>query len=210
MTRDDPLATYRSKRDLAKTPEPDGGVPSRDTPIFVVQKHDARNLHYDLRIEIDGVLKSWAVPKGPSMDPKVKRLAIPTEDHPLDYAHFEGVIPKGEYGGGTVMVWDTGTYRNLKGESDETQSIAENYEQGHLDVWFDGKKLNGGFTMIRTKRGGAKPQWLLWKKRDDFAVAGGDILIDEPNSALTGRTLEQIAIEEADAEPPECAKKGMS
>jgi len=190
---EDPLAAYRAKRDLAKTPEPFGGERHDAGPIFVVQKHDASHLHYDLRLEIGGVLKSWAVPKGPSMDPKVKRLAIPTEDHPLDYADFEGVIPEGQYGAGTVMVWDIGTYRNLKSETQEAHSIDENYDHGHLEIWLDGKKLKGAFTMVRTKRGGTKPQWLLWKSRDDFAQSDVDILVDAPNSALTGRSLEQIA-----------------
>jgi len=194
----DPLAAYRAKRDLGKTPEPLGGEKHDGAPVFVVQKHDASHLHYDLRLEIGGVLKSWAVPKGPSLDPKVKRLAIPTEDHPLDYADFEGVIPEGEYGAGTVMVWDIGTYRNLKSETQEAHSIDENYEQGHLEIYLDGKKLKGAFTMVRTKRGGAKPQWLLWKKKDDFADTGHDILIDEPNSAVTRRSLGQIAAQKGD------------
>ncbi|MCD6327037.1 DNA ligase [bacterium] len=202
MTQDDSLKNYHAKRDFTKTTEPDGGDSgARETPIFVVQKHDASHLHYDFRIEIDGALKSWAVPKGPSMDPKVKRLAIPTEDHPLDYASFEGVIPKGEYGGGTVMVWDIGTFRNLKAEGEEPLSMAESYTKGHLDFHIEGKKLRGAFTMIRTKRGGAKPQWLLWKKKDGFAASGRDILVDEPNSATTGRSLEQISVEEGDQQP---------
>ncbi len=196
---EDLLAAYRAKRDHAKTPEPLGGEKHDGGPIFVVQKHDASHLHYDLRLEIGGVLKSWAVPKGPSMDPKVKRLAIPTEDHPLDYASFEGVIPEGQYGAGTVMVWDIGTYRDLKSETQDAHSTAENYDHGHLDVWLDGKKLRGGFTMVRTKRGGAKPQWLLWKKKDDFADTGHDILIEAPNSAQTGRDLFQIRLEEGEA-----------
>jgi len=200
MTKNDQLAAYRAKRDPSKTPEPDGAErTASEAPIFVVQKHDARNLHYDLRLEVDGVLKSWAVPKGPSMDPKVKRLAIPTEDHPLDYADFEGVIPEGEYGAGTVMVWDIGTYRNLKAEGQEPLSMGDCHEKGHLEVHLDGKKLRGAFVMIRTKRGGAKPQWLIWKKRDEFAGSGRDILVDEPNSALTGRSLEQIAAQEGGA-----------
>ncbi|MBN1593066.1 MAG: DNA ligase [Candidatus Coatesbacteria bacterium] len=210
MSDKDNLEQYRAKRDPGKTPEPFGGEAGGGEPIFVVQKHDASHLHYDLRLQVDDVLKSWAVPKGPSIDPKVKRLAVPTEDHPLDYAGFEGVIPKGEYGGGTVMVWDTGTYRNMKADGDEPQSMAECYEKGHLEFSLEGNKLKGAFVMVRTNRGGAKPQWLLWKKKDEFAVSGGDILVDEPNSATTGRTLDQIACEDADKEPPECAKKGMS
>ncbi len=198
MTKEDRLATYRAKRDLSKTPEPNGSEDrAGDAPIFVVQKHDARNLHYDLRIEIGGVLKSWAVPKGPSIDPKVKRLAIPTEDHPLDYASFEGVIPQGEYGAGTVMVWDIGTYRNIRAE--DPLSMGQSYDNGRIELWLEGKKLRGTFVMIRTKRGGAKPQWLLWKRNDEFAESGRDILIDEPNSALTGRSLEQIAAQDGSA-----------
>ncbi len=198
MRDEDALKAYHSKRDFSKTAEPNGGEDrANEAPMFVVQKHDASHLHYDLRIEIGGVLKSWAVPKGPSIDPKVKRLAIPTEDHPLDYAGFEGVIPEGEYGAGTVMVWDIGTFRNLKAEGEEPLSIAKSHAKGHLEVHLNGKKLRGAFVMIRTKRGGQKPQWLLWKKKDDFAVSGRDILINQPDSALTGRTLDEIALEEA-------------
>jgi len=197
VTENDPLATYRAKRDLGKTPEPDGSQDvTVEAPIFVVQKHDASHLHYDLRIEIGGVLKSWAVPKGPSMDPKVKRLAIPTEDHPLDYADFEGVIPEGEYGAGTVMVWDIGTYRNTLAEAETPLTMEQSFEAGRLEMRLEGKKLRGAFVMIRTKRGEQKPQWLIWKGKDDFAKSDLDILIDAPNSALTGRSLEQIAAQE--------------
>jgi len=196
VIENDPLATYRAKRDLSKTPEPFGGEKHDGQPIFVVQKHDASHLHYDLRIEIGGVLKSWAVPKGPSMDPKVKRLAIPTEDHPLDYARFEGVIPEGEYGAGTVMVWDIGTYRNRLAEDPTPLTVEESFKRGRLEMRLEGKKLRGAFVMIRTKRGGAKPQWLLWKNKDDFAKSDVDVLIDAPDSALTGRSLEQIAAQE--------------
>ncbi|MBN2209564.1 MAG: DNA ligase [Candidatus Coatesbacteria bacterium] len=197
MIENDPLATYRAKRDLSKTPEPNGSEGAAgEAPIFVVQKHDASHLHYDLRVEIGGVLKSWAVPKGPSMDPKVKRLAIPTEDHPLDYADFEGVIPEGEYGAGTVMVWDIGTFSNKLAKAETPVTMEQSFEKGRLELYLKGKKLRGAFVMIRTQRGGAKPQWLLWKGKDDFAKPNADVLTDAPDSALTGRSLEQIAAQE--------------
>ena len=139
MSDSDPLRRYKEKRDFTETPEPAPAVEEGGgEPIFVVQKHDASNLHYDLRIETGGVLKSWAVPKGPSMDPKVRRLAVPTEDHPMAYADFEGVIPEGHYGAGTVIVWDRGTYRNTKGED---ASLEENLEEGHATLWLRGAKL---------------------------------------------------------------------
>ncbi len=143
------LRPYRDKRDFSLTPEPLGPAgPVQGTgkePRFVVQKHDASSLHYDFRLEAEGVLKSWAVPKGPSPDPRERRLAIQTEDHPLDYLHFEGVIPKGQYGGGTVIVWDTGTYRNLTEQDEEPFSVAEAVEEGHVAVWLQGQKLTGGY-----------------------------------------------------------------
>jgi len=127
----DPLKDYRDKRDFNQTPEPVGETQaSTKKPVFVIQKHDARNLHYDLRLEHGGVLKSWAVPKGPSMDPMVKRLAVPTEDHPMGYLDFEGVIPKGNYGAGTVIVWDIGLYRNLKGDDAD---LGRNLDEGHAE-----------------------------------------------------------------------------
>ena len=142
--------------------------------MFVVQKHDASTLHYDFRLEINGFLKSWAVPKGPSTDPREKRLALPTEDHPLDYAHFEGVIPEGEYGAGTVIVWDTGTYRNLnRNEDDETVSMADAVQQGEIKVWLEGRKIKGGYALIRTGKG-KKERWLLVKMKDDHADARRD------------------------------------
>ena len=163
------LATYESKRDLSKTPEPgDDKVDfawAQERPIFVIQKHQARSLHYDLRLEIDGVLKSWAVPKGPSTDPSVKRLAMPTEDHPLAYADFEGVIPAGEYGGGTMLIWDRGSYRNLMAEEQGDQpakSLSQQLEDGHVAIWLEGQKLTGGYGLIRTG-GGDRPRWLLVK-----------------------------------------------
>lgn len=184
------LKSYHEKRDFKRTPEPYGEKAEANEPIFVIQKHKATSLHYDFRIEIDGVLKSWAVPKGPSTDPKVKRLALPTEDHPIDYAHFEGVIPEG-YGAGTVMVWDIGTYRNLwtEKEPDKRLTMGQAYDKGHIEVWLDGKKLKGGYALIRTGKIG----WLLVKERDQYADKPQDPVKNEPGSALTGRSLEDIA-----------------
>ena len=160
-------------------------------PIFVIQKHAARNLHYDLRLEIAGVLKSWAVPKGPSMDPRQRRLAVETEDHPLDYAQFEGRIPEDEYGGGTVLIWDTGTYRNLKEDDASPLSMEGSFKAGHIAIWLDGKKLEGGFALIRTGEP-EKKQWLLVKMKDEKARPGYDPVRERPESAVTGRTLEQV------------------
>jgi DNA ligase D-like protein (predicted 3'-phosphoesterase) len=141
-----PLATYRQKRDFQRTPEPSGkksGSPER--PIFVIQKHDASNRHYDFRLEIDGLLKSWAVPKGPSTDPRDKRLALPTEDHPVDYADFEGLIPEGTYGAGIVLLWDRGPYRNLMlDKKGYGTSMTEAYKDGKIEVWLEGRKIKGG------------------------------------------------------------------
>lgn len=172
----DRLQRYRGKRDAGGTKEPGlraqrGTGPRRGAaPRFVIQKHDARSLHYDFRLEVDGTLRSWAVPKGPSSDPHQKRLAVEVEDHPLEYADFEGVIGAGNYGAGTVEVWDAGTYRNL----DEDHSMAQAIASGHVKVWLQGEKCRGGWTLQRT-RGGEKPQWLLIKRRDDKAaqVSGG-------------------------------------
>ena len=186
------LKEYHEKRDFQKTPEPRGRA-GRKTgqPLFVLQKHAARTLHYDFRLEVDGVLKSWAVPKGPSTDPKVKRLAVPTEDHPLEYAQFEGTIPAEEYGGGTVLIWDTGTYRNLKEEDPdhEPMSMTEALASGHLTIWLEGHKLKGGYAMIRTGRG----DWLLIKMKDEYADAQRDLVSSQPESAVSGRTIEEIA-----------------
>jgi DNA ligase D-like protein (predicted 3'-phosphoesterase) len=201
--RMDKLAEYKKKRDFNKTTEPGDEEIVFDwaegRPIFVIQKHDASSLHYDFRIEVDGVLKSWAVPKGPSTDPSVKRLAVPTEDHPLGYADFEGVIPEGEYGGGTIMVWDRGTYHNLKEADDEGNSpptLAEQIEAGHATIWLEGQKLRGGHALIRTGKGD-KPRWLLIKMDDDQADARRNPTSTEPNSVKSGKSIEEIS---ADAE----------
>ncbi len=194
----DPLKDYRIKRDFNQTPEPVGEThKSAKKPVFVIQKHDSRNLHYDLRLEHDGVLKSWAVPKGPSMDPKVKRLAVPTEDHPLGYLDFEGVIPDGNYGAGTVIVWDIGMYRNLKGDDAD---LGQNLDAGHATIWLEGEKLRGGFALIRTKRGGKRPQWLFFKMKDEQALPGSEILVEQPNSVKTGRSLKEVEEQEEPAD----------
>lgn len=153
--------------------------------MFVVQKHRASTLHYDFRLEVGGVLKSWVLPKGPSLDPSVRRLAIPVEDHPLDYSGFEGVIPPGNYGAGAVIVWDRGGYVNLKPE----RGVEEWLEEGHLSLGLEGVKLRGGFHLLRTRRG----DWLFFKARDGYERPGWDVLEEMPNSVLTGRSLEELA-----------------
>lgn len=167
--KSDPLKTYREKRDFSLTSEPSGeGVSTREG-IFVVQEHRSRNLHYDLRLEVDGVLKSWAVPKGPSLDPRDKRLAIQTEDHPLEYALFQGTIPQGQYGAGTVVVWDTGPYRNITQKDGQEISMGEALHSGHAAFWLEGKRLKGGYALTRTKRG-----WILVKMKDEMAIASSE------------------------------------
>jgi bifunctional non-homologous end joining protein LigD len=180
------LSEYKKKRKFDKTPEP--GPTKKKTKsgrIFVVQKHRATQLHYDFRLEADGVLKSWAVPKGPSLDPKVKRLAMQVEDHPVDYAKFEGVIPEGEYGGGTVMVWDYGTYEP------ETENVSEALRKGELKFTLDGEKLKGGWVLVRTR----DRQWLLMKHRDYYTTEE-EVTEIAPASILTRRMLAEIAEDE--------------
>jgi DNA ligase D-like protein (predicted 3'-phosphoesterase) len=159
---------------------------------FVIHKHAASSLHYDFRLEVDGALKSWAVPKGPSTDPREKRLAIQVEDHRLDYGDFEGVIEDG-YGKGTVLVWDAGSYRNLDGG----RSMIEAVDAGHVRVWLDGEKLTGGYTLQRIRGGSGvsdeKSQWLLIKRRDRGADACRNPESTQPKSVKTGRTIDQIA-----------------
>jgi bifunctional non-homologous end joining protein LigD len=196
------LAEYRRKRDFERTREPSGETTS--TPVrpgrlrFVIQKHAASHLHFDLRLELDGVMKSWAVPKGPSLDPSVKRLAMQVEDHPIDYNTFEGTIPKGEYGGGTVMLWDRGTYSADAATSDdeEESAVREGLRRGDLKITFHGERLHGSFALVRMKfaRDGSssKPQWLLIKHRDEFATED-DVVAENMTSVDTGRTMEEIA-----------------
>lgn len=185
------LKEYKDKRDFRKTPEPKGKKKSSGEDVFVVQKHDASHLHYDLRLEVGGVLKSWAVPKGPSLNPKTKRLAVMTEDHPVDYADFEGVIPEG-YGAGTVMVWDEGTYENLSERDGEGISMAEGLEKGHVKFELKGKKLKGAWDLIKTGMGGSEKNWLLIKEKDEHA-SEKDILEEKPDSAKSGKSLEEIS-----------------
>jgi DNA ligase D-like protein (predicted 3'-phosphoesterase) len=203
MSKKDSLKEYKEKRDFRRTGEPrgEGKGRSQEGPIFVIQKHDASSLHYDFRLEVDGVLKSWAVPKGPSTDPSEKRLAIPTEDHPLDYADFEGNIPEDEYGGGTVMVWDTGPYRNLRADKDEDDGRADmqaSLEQGTVEVWLEGEKLQGGYALVRTGSG-EDARWLLIKMDDDEADARRNPTSTQAASVKSGRTLDEIAEEAEEA-----------
>jgi bifunctional non-homologous end joining protein LigD len=190
----DRLETYRAKRDFSVTAEPAGSPamtatePEAGEARFVVQRHRARRLHYDFRLEVDGVLASWAVPKGPSLDPTSKQLAVHVEDHPIEYFDFEGVIPKGEYGGGDVIVWDWGTWREPKG-NDPAKAI----EKGELHVELHGQKLAGRFMLIRTDREqSGKEQWLLFHKNDEYAQPGWNPE-DHPQSVKTGRTNDDVA-----------------
>ncbi|MFO7777265.1 MAG: DNA polymerase ligase N-terminal domain-containing protein [Nitriliruptoraceae bacterium] len=196
----DELERYRTLRDFAASPEPPGEVrEASERPIFVVQQHDASSLHYDVRLEAGGVLLSWAVPKGPSTDPGDKQLAIRTEDHPLDYADFEGRIPEGEYGAGTVIVWDIGPYRNLTTDEDgEELPVSDAVEQGHVKVWLEGEKLQGGYVLTHAKLGGDEDNWLLVKVDDEAADARRNPTSTEPHSVLSDRTLQEVAAEEAD------------
>ncbi|WP_190812568.1 DNA polymerase ligase N-terminal domain-containing protein [Saccharopolyspora pogona] len=182
------LSTYHRKRDLERSGEPSGGEPG-DEPRFVAQKHDASSPHYDFRLEVDGVLKSWAVPKGPSLDPREKRLATPTEDHPLDNVEFEGGIPEG-YGAGTVVVWDTGTYCNDTERGGEPVAMADGLSAGHVKVWLDGEKLRGAFALSRTDFRG-REQWLLVKVDDEGADRRRNPVSTQPESVLTGRTNDE-------------------
>jgi len=186
-----PLAEYNAKRDFTRTAEPTGKVPKAQgkTLHFVIQKHAASHLHYDFRLELDGVMKSWAVPKGPSLDPTVRRLAMEVEDHPISYNTFEGTIPQGEYGGGTVMLWDRGTYEADDGGA---ESLRRGYEKGELRIVMHGKRLQGGFVLARLRRPG-RPQWLLIKRRDDYADPERDLTAEETTSIVSRRTMEQIA-----------------
>jgi bifunctional non-homologous end joining protein LigD len=216
------LAEYRRRRDFSRTSEPAGGeaAPAPERPVFTVQKHAASSLHYDVRLELDGVLKSWAVPKGPSLDPADKRLAVMTEDHPLEYAAFEGTIPEGEYGGGTVLLWDFGWWEpdltwmkeaahtrragapaQAAGGTMNSPDGAERFAgvdlqaalaKGELKFILHGHKLSGSWALVQMKGRGEK-NWLLLKHRDDSARPGLSIIQEAPDSVLTGRRLDEIA-----------------
>ncbi len=205
MAKSGLLAEYNRKRDFKKTAEPSGKHESSESGnIFIVQKHDARRLHYDFRLEAEGVLKSWAVTKGPSPDPDIKRLAVRTEDHPMAYAEFEGMIPKGEYGGGAVMLWDRGTWEPVEGKS------AKDIEDGHLHFILHGERMKGEWLLVRMKKkpGEKRENWLLRKIDDDYAEAG-DVLVErELTSVLTERSMAEIASDKGGAFSLEGKKGG--
>ncbi len=197
------LSEYQQRRRFDRSTEPSGSRSAESgrtdgQPAFVVQLHDASTMHFDFRLEADGVLKSWAVPRGPSADPHVKRFATRTEDHPLDYRDFEGVIAKGEYGGGTVMVWDEGSFQNLsKDRSGHPIPLGEAVERGHASFRLSGAKLHGAYALTRFRGDGDDASWLLFKKSDRYAERdeGEDRRADARRlrSARTGRTLHGIA-----------------
>ena len=194
------LAEYQRKRDFSKTAEPAGGAQTpapRGRLRFVIQKHAATRLHFDLRLEIYGVMKSCAVPKGPRLDPCERRLAMQVEDHPIEYNTFEGVIPQGEYGGGTVMLWDRGTYEpNDDAGPNDVRALREGLRKGRLKVRFEGKRMHGGWTLVRMQgrdENPDKPAWLFIKERDATADPSRDLVAEEMTSIATHRTMEQIA-----------------
>jgi bifunctional non-homologous end joining protein LigD len=193
--RESPLAAYHAKRDFGKTAEPEGRAhegEGRRSLRFVIQKHAASHLHFDFRIELDGVMKSWAVPKGPSYDPSIRRLAMEVEDHPIEYNSFEGTIPQGQYGGGTVMIWDRGVYGPESGGGED--ELRAGYERGDLKIVMEGTRMLGGWVLVRTRRDPrGRAQWLLIKHRDAFAKQGFDIVADANSSIVSGRTMEEIA-----------------
>ncbi|MEK4034068.1 DNA ligase D [Methylocystis sp. IM3] len=186
QTDDGALAAYRAKRNFAVTPEPQGGVSQGQAPRLVVQRHFARREHFDLRLEMDGVLKSWAVTRGPSTNPADRRLAVRTEDHPLDYGDFEGLIPKGEYGGGTVMLWEDATYAPMNG--DPLAAL----ERGEIKFRADGERMRGGYVLVRMKPSDGHENWLLIKERDEWAEPEENLVEHYTTSVATGRTREEI------------------
>lgn len=197
------LAQYNKKRDFRNTTEPEGKEKhSKGKLIFVVQKHAASQLHYDFRLEMEGVLKSWAVPKGPSLNPQDKRLAVEVEDHPFDYKDFEGTIPEGNYGAGNVIVWDKGSYHAIDEEEEELGEDAtlKALKAGKLDVVLQGEKLKGQFSLVKMRRADKKNMWLLIKKKDQHS-SDKDIL-EKASSVISGKTVEDIS------DKPRARKKG--
>lgn len=195
----DLLKKYRTMRDFGDTPEPAGGKPKRGKlPIFVIQKHRASHLHYDFRLEMEGVLKSWAVPKGPSYDPGTKRLAMMTEDHPYDYAGFEGVIPAGNYGAGNVIIWDEGTWELIEPPDDPVKGV----QAGKLTFRMFGKKMFGEWALVKIggrgkSKSGKGNEWLLLKHRDSFANEEVDITEYAPRSVVSNRLVEELGSDDA-------------
>jgi bifunctional non-homologous end joining protein LigD len=185
------LIKYKDKRNFKSTSEPAGGKSRAGKLIFVIQKHDASRLHYDFRLEMEGVLKSWAVPKGPSTDPAVKRLAMAVEDHPYDYKNFEGIIPEGNYGAGTVIVWDKGTYEPIepvKGKKEQEKLLLKQLKEGSIKFILHGEKLKGEWALVHTKQ--SENSWLLIKHRDEYASAGD--VTSKVKSVVSGKTLAQL------------------
>jgi DNA ligase D-like protein (predicted 3'-phosphoesterase) len=210
MAGPDPLEKYRAKRDFERTSEPSGRAANEDhgpdgarapelpegveTGVFCVQQHDATRLHWDVRVEVDGILRAWAVPRGPSYDPAVKRLAVPTEDHPMEYLDYEGNIPSGAYGGGPSLLWDMGTYVNISHDRQgRIVALAKALEKGHVSIWFQGEKLQGGWALTRiqdrTKDG---VTWLMVKRADATADPDRDIVVQSPRSVKSGLTVEEL------------------
>lgn len=189
--------SHQEKKNVTGTSEPassENAALSGNQPVFVIQKHDATNVHYDFRLQIEGTLKSWSIPKGPSLDPSHKRLAIPTEDHTLEYADFEGIIPRDHYGAGAVMIWDRGTYRNIKTDDDDndTISMGKCYENGQIEIVLEGEKIQGGYALIKPEKGNMDDNWLLIKMDDDKADAHHNPVSSENKSVKSGRTIRQI------------------
>jgi len=190
------LKEYNKKRVFNKTPEPTGGEPSKEVLHFVIQKHDATRLHYDFRLEMNGVLKSWAIPKGPSLNPDDRRLAMMVEDHPFDYKDFEGIIPEGNYGAGTVMLWDEGNYETLdplSSKKDEEKSLLRQLKSGSLKFRLFGKKLKGEFALVHIKNNNNSKNdnaWLLIKHRDEFASSTD--ITKKDKSVVSGKSMSKL------------------
>ena len=200
------LAEYERKRDFSKTKEPRGRSKSkaksararRQHPRFSFQKHSATSEHYDLRLEVDGVLASWAIPKGPSLDPRDKRLAMRTEDHPLSYLEWEGVIAEGEYGAGPMIVWDRGVFQNISEKRGEPLELAEAIEKGDVKIFMLGEKIKGAYALVRTGPPSDREKWLLIKKNDEGADRRRRPTSSQPESVLSGRTIEEVLEQEAE------------